>query len=433
MKKQLLTLALFAIISLNAKAQSWSPLGVGVNYHVLAITSSGTSIYAGGYFTTAGGDSANHIAKWDGNKWFPLGTGTNDIVNALIEFNGEIYVGGDFSFAGGNTANHIAKWTGTAWANVGTSGMNGSVYAFVIFNNELYAGGLFTTADGATVNRVAKYNGTTWTSVGTGMNWNANDMVSAFVVFNNELYAGGNFSGSPGVVKWNGTAWVTVGTGITGDQTMTVSALAVYNNKLYGGGEFFIGGSSSGSAFIRLNGSTWNDVGTPEQGPVWALAVYNNELYIGGNISGIIGSNLINNIEKWNDVRFDVAGGTDDYILTLYSNANGLYAGGYFKYADGLSANSIAKWATPLGIDENILTDGLTIYPNPTSGIFNLKMGKVENVQIKICDMLGNTIYQNNSTWSTIQIDLSTQPNGIYLVQLKTEQGIINKKLIIQK
>ena len=38
---------------------------------------SGTNLYAGGYFTTAGGVPANYIAKWDGSAWSALGSGMN--------------------------------------------------------------------------------------------------------------------------------------------------------------------------------------------------------------------------------------------------------------------------------------------------------------------------------------------------------------------
>ena len=43
--------------------------------HVYALAVSGTNLYAGGDFTTAGGVSANYIAKWDGSAWSALGSG----------------------------------------------------------------------------------------------------------------------------------------------------------------------------------------------------------------------------------------------------------------------------------------------------------------------------------------------------------------------
>ena len=53
----------------------WSALGSGMNQVVAALAVSGTNLYAGGYFTMAGGVSANCIAKWDGSAWSALGSG----------------------------------------------------------------------------------------------------------------------------------------------------------------------------------------------------------------------------------------------------------------------------------------------------------------------------------------------------------------------
>jgi hypothetical protein len=53
---------------LPATAQQWSPLGSGMNSGVYTLTvfddGSGPALYAGVYFTTAGGVAANHIARW---------------------------------------------------------------------------------------------------------------------------------------------------------------------------------------------------------------------------------------------------------------------------------------------------------------------------------------------------------------------------------
>ena len=87
---------------------------------------SGTNLYAGGYFTTAGGVTATNIAKWDGSAWSALGSGMNgdgDIVYALAVSGTNLYAGGDFTTAGGVPANYIAKWNGSAWSALG-SGMN---------------------------------------------------------------------------------------------------------------------------------------------------------------------------------------------------------------------------------------------------------------------------------------------------------------------
>ena len=51
-------------------------LGLGDGQRsVYALAVSGTDLYAGGHFTTAGGVTANYIAKWDGSAWSALGSG----------------------------------------------------------------------------------------------------------------------------------------------------------------------------------------------------------------------------------------------------------------------------------------------------------------------------------------------------------------------
>jgi len=112
---------------------------------VEAIAVSGTDVYVGGYFTTAGGVSANRIAKWDGTSWSALGTGMNGNVEAIAISGTDIYAGGGFRTAGGVSADRIAKWNGTSWSALGT-GMNSNVEAIAVSGADVYAGGYFTTA-----------------------------------------------------------------------------------------------------------------------------------------------------------------------------------------------------------------------------------------------------------------------------------------------
>jgi hypothetical protein len=86
-----------------------------MNGSVNALAVSGTDLYAGGYFTTAGGVTANRIAKWNGSAWSALGSGMNYPVNALAVSGTDLYAGGSFSTAGGVSAKSIAKWNGSAW------------------------------------------------------------------------------------------------------------------------------------------------------------------------------------------------------------------------------------------------------------------------------------------------------------------------------
>jgi peptidoglycan hydrolase-like amidase len=110
---------------------------------VYALTVYNGELIAAGYFTTAGGVSANYIARWDGSQWRPLGSGIGGtrpgpVVCALTVYNGDLIAGGDFTNAGGASANSIAKWNGTSWSPLG-SGANAAVQALAVYNGELIA------------------------------------------------------------------------------------------------------------------------------------------------------------------------------------------------------------------------------------------------------------------------------------------------------
>ena len=164
---------------------NWVSLGSGMedvldDTCVAALLVSGTNLYAGGHFTTAGGVSANNIAKWNGSAWSALGSGIGGyypIVQALAVSVTNLYAGGEFVTAGGGQVNGIAKWDGNSWSPLGSGvstyggGGIGYVYALALSGTNLYAGGLFTTAGGAPASYIARWDGSAWSTMGWG--WTA--------------------------------------------------------------------------------------------------------------------------------------------------------------------------------------------------------------------------------------------------------------------
>ncbi|MBI3502975.1 MAG: T9SS type A sorting domain-containing protein [Bacteroidetes bacterium] len=85
------------------------------------------------------------------------------------------------------------------------------------------------------------------------------------------------------------------------------------------------------------------------------------------------------------------------------------------------------------GIDELSFENIISIYPNPTNGIFSIQSSEKIS-SIEIYSVLGEKIYSSTHQLNnSITLDLSAKPNGIYFLQLRTEQGTATKKIIIQK
>jgi len=109
----------------------------GSYVRVNAVTVHNGELIAGGNFTSAGGTSANYVARWNGSTWQPLDTGTSGEVYALATYNNMMLCGGNFASAGGiNHVNYIAQWNGSRWLPLGT-GMNSSPGEWIEYNGEL--------------------------------------------------------------------------------------------------------------------------------------------------------------------------------------------------------------------------------------------------------------------------------------------------------
>ena len=322
---------------------------------VYALAVSGSTLYAGGYFTTAGGIAANYIAQWNGSSWSALGSGWMEQpgVYALAVSGSTLYAGGYFTTAGGSAANYIAQWNGSSWSALG-SGMGGDdgdeypyVLALAVSGSTLYAGGSFTTAGGITANDIAQWNGTSWSALGSGMGSDFSfATVYALAVSGSTLYAGGDFTTAGGIpandiAQWNGSSWSALGSGMNSD----VDALAVSGSTLYAGGDFTTAGSTRqlhcAMEREQLVGPRFGD---EQLIGVYALAVSGSTLYAGGNFT-TAGGSAANYIAQWNGSSWSALGsGMNGDVSALAVSGSTLYAGGDFTTAGGSAANYIAQW-----------------------------------------------------------------------------------------
>lgn len=347
---------------------SWSPLGDGVGSDVNAIAISGTYVYAGGQFSSAGVVSVNRMAKWStsGSSWSAVPSGSNgtDGTVRCIAINGtDVYIGGSFTAVSDGTvsASHIAKWNGSNWSALG-GGMGNDVYAIAISGSNVYAGGNFNTlGDGTTsAQYIAIWNGTTWAELGGGVagGWDGT-CVYALAINGSDVFVGGDFLTAGGttvngIAKWSGSTWSAMGEGVNN----SVLAIAINGiGDVYAGGYFTQAGGVPASKIAKWNGSAWSALGVGVNNSVYEIAISGIDVYAGGDFlysggtydgDGIYtgGGTSVNHIAKWNGSSWSALGtGVNDGVNAITISGSDLYAGGYFTSAGGASASRIAKWS----------------------------------------------------------------------------------------
>ncbi|MBI3501252.1 MAG: T9SS type A sorting domain-containing protein [Bacteroidetes bacterium] len=78
---------------------------------------------------------------------------------------------------------------------------------------------------------------------------------------------------------------------------------------------------------------------------------------------------------------------------------------------------------------------GVEVYPNPSSGMFTLEVGgqTTDARQVEIYNVYGERVYSASVIGRQSSVIRLDAPSGIYFLQMSTEQGTVNKKIIINK
>jgi hypothetical protein len=318
----------------------WSNLGgsaqsSAINAPVRAIAVSGSDVYVGGMFSSAGGvASADYVAKWNGTSWSALpnssgGSALNSRVNAILIDGTNVIVGGHFQNAGGDPqADYLAVWNGSTWSDIanattGDGALSGEVSAIAKSGSDLYVGGVWYNAP----------------ALG-GVSGNAGD----------------------NIVRWDGTNWHALSQRSSGDGALQgwVNALIATPTGVIAGGGFLnvADGVVDYLAEYRVATDDWVGVfgsDTEFNGEIRALHMSGNDLFVGGDFTDFAGMTAADYFVHWDDINWSApggAGGTSAIRSKVYSivgSGSDVYVGGDFQNAGVGSgqkptADRVAKW-----------------------------------------------------------------------------------------
>lgn len=84
------------------------------------------------------------------------------------------------------------------------------------------------------------------------------------------------------------------------------------------------------------------------------------------------------------------------------------------------------------GITENTNVGGVSIYPNPSNGLVNLRVMKFENANIRVFDVMGKEVANARMTDINTLLDLSDKAKGLYVVKVEGNGFIYTQKITLQ-
>ena len=109
--------------------------------------------------------------------------------------------------------------------------------------------------------------------------------------------------------------------------------------------------------------------------------------------------------------------------------------GAYFS----LSWSPLVYWTQPVvRVEGGTAIANLDVYPNPSRDLFNVTFTSedVQDLEVRVINVVGEVVYTENLQQFvgeyTKQINLKENAKGIYFLEIETNDGVVNKKLILQ-
>jgi hypothetical protein len=430
---------------------------------VRSVVVDGNTIYIGGDFTqvspTWGGPwtQRNHLAALDAltgsaTSWNPDANGS---VRCLAVGGSTVYAGGDFTSIGGQPCNYIAGLDATTGAATAYPNSNGSVLALAMSGSTVYAGGEFTSIGGQPRSHIAALD--LATGAATAWNPGVNEPVYALAASGGTIYVGGAFL-CIGLDATSGAA-TAFDPDPQGDASglrfpTQVISLAVSGNTVYAGGNFTSIGGKSRFELAALDATTgsataWNP-GTPYG--VIALAVSGSTVYVGGGFIAIGGAQrhglaaldpVSGHATPWNP-------GDASAVFALAVSGGKVYAGGGFTSMGGQPRAHIAAIFEPDFLVSVSPSDPQTpresdltlLSSNPTSGSARVQysVSRAGRVRVEVLDVSGRveqTLADRIHTpgryvvnWDGVGRRGRSSP-GLYFIRLVTPDQAMTRKLAI--
>jgi hypothetical protein len=88
----------------------------------------------------------------------------------------------------------------------------------------------------------------------------------------------------------------------------------------------------------------------------------------------------------------------------------------------------------PNGTEDIAENQEIIVYPNPFSNVINIHHLQGSDLSIQLLDAKGSQItvngYKNNDPSSTLSLDLTNQPAGLYFLKIRWDEKVVVKRIV---
>ena len=234
-------------------------------------------------------------------------------------------------------------------------------------------------------------------------------------------------------------------TQITNSYTVSVSANPTNGGAVSGGGTYNQGTSCSvhasantGYTFVNWteNGNqvstnanyTFTVNGNRNLVANFAQSTYTIQASAGAN--GIITPSGTINVAQGANQSFAMIPNTGYEVQNVYIDGNSVGALTSYTFTNVTANHQIhVTFIQVDGVEENNDIE-IAVYPNPTSGEFYVECENMKN--IRIVNYIGQIVYNSDVEGNQIYINLSDINKGIYIIQIKTDDIIISRQMLVE-
>lgn len=126
--------------------------------------------------------------------------------------------------------------------------------------------------------------------------------------------------------------------------------------------------------------------------------------------------------------NINLSEGDGDYTLDTFIEGKNIEA-----FTGELRIYSFKMGNTVTGIEEDLINNSMSVYPNPAKGELNVSFEAQTATEIYMTDVLGSRVNAPATVGSNAaKINTSNLSGGIYIINVATENGVVARKVIVE-